>query len=523
MNCYNCGCELSEKDYCTACGADVGIYKKILSLSYYYYNEGLKKAQVRDLTGAAESLRQSLKCHKYNIEARNLLGLVYFEMGEAVDAVGEWIISKNYQPKKNLADDFLNIIQENPTKWDSIRQTIKKYNQGLEYCRQDSIDLAIIQLKSVVRSNPKMIRGRLLLALVYLYTEDWERAIRHIETILKIDTNNTTALYYLKQAEDALAAIDAENEAAGKKKKKPKRRDVIKYTSGNETIIQPINNPEKTGYAVTVLNIAVGLIIGLAIMWFLVLPARIKIAQENADSQVRKVSGELTEKSVSMDELNKRIEALEAENSALMARDEQITGSDGLISATDMLMNAAKAYMDDSEASLDIARMLSGIDKAYVEGDISSSAFQMLYNSLYSEVAPKACEKLKDTADGYIESEKYSSAIELLSEAIAIAPSDSQAYLALADAYRLNNNKADANQIYRQIVDNFSGSDAAKKAQKYLEGAEVEETAEEPAAQENSNEQAVITAPEENAAVVVETPLSEVTEGALINPTEEIN
>ena len=85
MKCYNCGCTLSEKDFCTACGADVSVYKKISRTSNRLYNDGLEKAGVRDLSGAVNSLRQSLKFDKNNIEARNLLGLVYFEMGEWLD------------------------------------------------------------------------------------------------------------------------------------------------------------------------------------------------------------------------------------------------------------------------------------------------------------------------------------------------------------------------------------------------------------------------------------------------------
>lgn len=84
MRCYNCGCQLSEKDFCTGCGADVGLYKRIMYTSNFFYNEGLDKASVRDLSGAVTSLRQSLKFNKNHVQARNLLGLVYYEMGEVV-------------------------------------------------------------------------------------------------------------------------------------------------------------------------------------------------------------------------------------------------------------------------------------------------------------------------------------------------------------------------------------------------------------------------------------------------------
>ena len=60
MKCYHCDCELTDQDTCPTCGADVALYKKLMSLSNLYYNEGLEKATVRNLTGAAESLHQSL-------------------------------------------------------------------------------------------------------------------------------------------------------------------------------------------------------------------------------------------------------------------------------------------------------------------------------------------------------------------------------------------------------------------------------------------------------------------------------
>ena len=51
--------------------------KKIVYQSNYWYNDGLRKAQIRDMSGAIASLRRSLQFNRENIAARNLLGLVY--------------------------------------------------------------------------------------------------------------------------------------------------------------------------------------------------------------------------------------------------------------------------------------------------------------------------------------------------------------------------------------------------------------------------------------------------------------
>ena len=52
MRCYKCGSFLTDGDTCPQCGENVRIYKKTARVSDAYYNAGLYKARVRDLTGA---------------------------------------------------------------------------------------------------------------------------------------------------------------------------------------------------------------------------------------------------------------------------------------------------------------------------------------------------------------------------------------------------------------------------------------------------------------------------------------
>ena len=304
MICYNCGCQLSEKDFCTSCGADVAIYKRILQMSNRFYNEGLEKANVRDLSGAINCLRQSLKFNKNNIEARNLLGLVYFETGEVVAALSEWVISKNLRPDKNIADDYINMVQTNATKLDNIKQACKKYNQALVYCRQDSKDLAVIQLKKVLTLNPKFIRAHHLLALLYMNMEEWEKARRELVKCQVIDASNTTTLRYLKEVDKMLTPDDG----AKNKKKKNTARESVEYRSGNETIIQPMNVKEQKSSSAMV-NLLVGLAIGVAVACFLILPARIQSAKTAMTEQLRVVSEQSDSKTATINDLESRLNA----------------------------------------------------------------------------------------------------------------------------------------------------------------------------------------------------------------------
>ena len=123
---------------------------KFVSLSNRLYNIGLEKASVRDMSGAVSALRESLKFDKTNIDARNLLGLVYYETGELVPALSEWVISKNLKAEDNAADYYMDYVRNNQTGLEQMSSTIKKFNISLNYCKKGDLDLAVIQLKKVL-------------------------------------------------------------------------------------------------------------------------------------------------------------------------------------------------------------------------------------------------------------------------------------------------------------------------------------------------------------------------------------
>ena len=124
---------------------------KLVYQSNYWYNDGLKRANIRDLSGAILSLRRSLQYNNANVAARNLLGLVYYGRGEVVEALVEWILSKNFQSKDNIANYFIKKVQEVPGELEQVNQAGKKYNQSIKYARQGGDDIAIMQQLQRIR------------------------------------------------------------------------------------------------------------------------------------------------------------------------------------------------------------------------------------------------------------------------------------------------------------------------------------------------------------------------------------
>ena len=461
MKCYQCGNRLSEENFCTSCGADVGVYKQIIAMSNYYYNDGLAKANVRDLSGAVLSLKQSLKYNKRNMEARNLLGLVYFEMGEAVLALSEWIISRDLEPKKNIADEYIDALQSNPTKLDNIDQTLKKYNQALQYCYQDSKDLAIIQLKKVLSINKNLISGYQLLGLLYICTGDYDNAKRTLFKALSVDASNTTTLGYIKEVNNLIR----EQEERTGKKVSTLPMETISYQNGNEVIIQPVYEKEKVGFS-SIINIVIGIVIGVAICAFLILPARVQNQAQVNDAKFKEVSEQLASEQAGKQEIEKSLEDTKNQLAQLQKDYDDITGVSGKITDNDYLLMAATAYVDNPSDSITIMEDMDNISEEYLEN--APKSYKDLYDALKQGAGTMAVDVYIDNAKRAVKANDYVTAIDEYTKAYLLDKTNSDVLMNLAHCYRQSGDTKKADELYQQVIDEFPDTQNAMDARDYM-------------------------------------------------------
>ena len=294
MNCMNCGAFLTDMDldYCPKCGYNVLIQKKVDYLSKIFYNQGLEKASIRDLSGAIACLKQSLMYDKRNIRARNLLGLVYFETGEVVSALSEWVISKNLQPTRNLASEYINKLQANPNKLAAINETIKIYNHALMLCREGHEDMAAIQLRKILTQNSKLIKGYHLLALIQMKNGEWNKARRILKKAARIDKTNTTTLRFLREVDEQTGVT-----TRLEKKKKGLFRSGTKENPdtdilGSERVAQPTVYREHSKVSVFFILMA-GIAAGAVAFWLLAVPAIRQGIYQEANQQIVQYSESL--------------------------------------------------------------------------------------------------------------------------------------------------------------------------------------------------------------------------------------
>lgn len=399
MNCVNCGAFLTDMDldYCPNCGYNVLIQKKVDYLSKSFYNQGLEKASIRDLSGAIACLKQSLIYDKRNIKARNLLGLVYFETGEVVSALSEWVISKNLQPTRNLATEYINKLQANRNRLNAINETIKKYNHALLLCREGHEDMAAIQLRKILSQNPKLIKGYHLLALIQMKNHEWNKARRTLRKAARIDKTNTTTLRFLRKV-DEQTGVTTKLEKKGKKgffhsgSSKQQEMDVL---APDQVVQQPVYRERSRISLFFVLM--TGIVAGVGAFWMLAVPAIRQGIYKEANQQIVQYSESLASQAAELTKAQN--DAKEATNSADEVT-QQLTSEQTKSTSYQALL---QAYADYQQKNLDDA----ALELQNVQADVLSDAQKTIYNTISQAVSSGNAGSDDTSGDGSDDSGDY--------------------------------------------------------------------------------------------------------------------
>ena len=245
----------------------------------------------------------------------------------------------------------------------------------------------------------------------------------------------------------------------------------MRYQSGNETIIQPMNKKEKKG-ASTLLNLGLGVVIGVAISCFLILPGRIQITQAEIQDQLRLVSEASDAKTATIDELEQKVQNLTDENKKLAEDLSVYQDSTGAMMVSDGLMMAVNAYLEEPENIERIAAYLETVDAQDEDeetaGGERSQAFEALYGKLLELTGSKLVDFYYNTGYESYRAEDYEKAIPDLKKAWRYDQTKSEALFYLANSYYRSNDQDKAKETYALVMDNFPNTDFAAKAETAL-------------------------------------------------------
>ena len=447
MKCPNCSFEFFEGCRCPDCGVDVYVFRKARSASIRLYNEAISLAEGKDLSGAVANLEQSLLFDKNNIQARNLLGLIYCETGLIGDALKHWIISTSIQPDGNAAAGYIDFLQKNAREMEKCNDAVRMYNQAITYLKQGSDDLAVIQLKKSIDNNPDFLDAYNLMTLCCIEDKNMKRAQHFNEIVLKRDIRNPLALHYAKLIGNAPVAP-----APLKKQEKAKNAVSVKKTDSNPPI--PRYKRREKSNSVLEKRDLLAFLAGIGVAAIVILVLIVPALNESKDTKIKELeiavenyAGETEMTPEEVLAMRTELEKLQAENKLLRSEENKQANLE--------LLETAVAQMTDGDYEACVTTLDTIDTVSFSDEDMAK------YNSVKTTAYPKAADSYYTKGKSQFLSNNFTEAKTYLESALKYTNNENfvdDAIYYLAKIAEEDDNIELAKQYYNQIISDYPDS-----------------------------------------------------------------
>ena len=299
------------------------IRKSLSAISMRYLLSGLNKAEAGDLSRAVSDLTKAVRYDKHNEKARNLLGLVQFQMGELGEAMLQWSISEHLNPTGNWATYYLSEIKKEQALLTNMSQSIDLYNEAVRLSDRGDTDFAMGRLKKAIRLNPNFVKAQLLLAVLCIQAQQFDEALKVLDLTAKIDPLNPEAMRYrLYVAQQKKEGVEDESVNI-----RDLSRDLYVQQSLPEPDIVELSRKQRKkedikakrqavrtrGLGIQIVLFLTGVVLGAASMGFLWLPQKTSQMKEQVeemtvqDAQLEADNQELSDKVSQAGQLLKKV------------------------------------------------------------------------------------------------------------------------------------------------------------------------------------------------------------------------
>ena len=288
-----------------------------------------------------------------------------------------------------------------------------------------------------------MLQGHQLLALLYIKDEEYEKAYRQLQIALGIDKSNTLTLHLINEitegGSERLSKTALRSDEGIRLVKKSK--DKVEYHSGNEMIIQPANIKENNGIW-TIVNIIIGLIIGAAVTYFLIVPTQSQLVKDKYKAKENESYEELQEKKAEIDTLNDQIAQLQGQMDSTNAQLANYEGDSGIITSLVSLVEAEKKFSGG-----DIAASFEVLVK--VNRDSLPEAAKASWQELYDRCLPQI---MAEAEKSYKNRNNPDEAIKYYNQVLSVDGVNEDALYNCAEAMKKKGSKDEAIQMYNTYL-----------------------------------------------------------------------
>ncbi|MCR4434886.1 MAG: tetratricopeptide repeat protein [Clostridiales bacterium] len=330
---------------------------------------------------------------------------------------------------------------------DNVKNSIVLYNKAIESLKQNSEDIAVIELKRAISMNPAFHEAMNLLGLCYSYTKEYAKAAEMFNKVVAGEKNGIKALRYL----DALKGVESsspeavqpEKKAAGKNEKEKKAKD-----RPDTTFWDMVKGSGKSD----IVKYVIGFVAGAVMVFLISLPFNAGNGGASLNNEpVKAPAGQnsvldeakYNELANSYQDLKKQLEASKAQvdyyrNVMKIFEAEQLASQQNYQSAADVLVLLKTVEFKDAEKEK--------------------------YDSLYKTVMPRAVQTVFQEGLNLYNAQKYADAAAKLSKIQAYGTEWPYANIGmyyLGKSYMGLNDSKNAVSTFQKVKELFPGTQYA--------------------------------------------------------------
>ena len=213
----------------------------------------------------------------------------------------------------------------------------------------------------------------------------------------------------------------------------------------------------------TVVNILIGMVVGAAVVWFLIAPAVNQTKSSTKNRNVIALSEQIASQKTQIQTLKDELEGYRNSSDEVESAKQTAASTQD---SYDALVKVYQQYYGGTTSNADMADTLLGLNR-----DSLGEEGQKIYDSISGSVFPRVCVSLYSTAQYEVQSGNYDDAISDLEKIQKMddSYSDGGVYKLLGDAYAGKGDKDNAKSNYEKAATDYPGTQAAYSAQSALD------------------------------------------------------
>ena len=236
------------------------------------------------------------------------------------------------------------------------------------------------------------------------------------------------------------------------------------FADGNDTVIMSQNSFRSMldNSRSSFMNILLGLVVGLLICFFLVVPTVKDNMTDNNTNTVLALNEALAESNAENEALQTEIDNLKKSLSAYDDKQDIATSYDNLFAAQNSLNSG------DNKAASDYIQL--------VTKDVLGEQGKVAYDDLYAKLGPTIILTYYEDGNNFYKEENYDSAITNFKKVVEIDENynNGAALFLLGDCYRLTGDTTNAMECFKKVVDAYPSNKWGKQAAVYIAADDTE-------------------------------------------------